>query len=53
MTSTEMRRESEMVRVSAETSDVAGRVTKRDITPYKVDKLTVNSGNKFFGNIVY
>lgn len=44
MTTTEMRRESEMVRVSAETSDVAGRVTKKehDMTPYKVDKLTVN-----------
>lgn len=48
MTSTEMRRESEMVRVSAETSDVAGRVTKieHDMTwtPNKVDKLTVNGG---------
>lgn len=47
MTSTEMRRDSEMVRVRAETSDLAGRVTKRehDMTPYKVDKLIVNVGN--------
>lgn len=55
MISTKMRRESEMVRVSAETSDVTGRVTKRehDMTPYKVDKLTVNGGTGIFLYEIY